>query len=430
VRVALALTILLIAASPAAADPPWTAPQDVSGAHEFVDFPSLAFARDGTGLATWTATDGVGTSATGGTFAAPLGSPARLISKTSIVSAPVLYGADRAAVVTQRPAGASTRLSIVYGSAEGRFGAPHTLAVRTNIRSVQLAGDAAGDLAVAWFEDRGVTTDRVYVAFRPHGKPFRPPILLQTGRIRSVSVAVSPRADVLVAWDARGIVRTRYKPARAALFRRTETIQSEPTYYAALRTAVAANGRAYVAWAAQLLTEGGTVGDSFYEAAVQPAGATRFRPAQLLQRVPAPQLKGGLDLAVDAAGRATVAWGATQVLAATTDAAGVFGPPQAVSPAGVPSLEAALAAAPDGRRLVAWIANPGDAGDGALAAAVAPASGPFGAADTVTTGPEARVPVAAFDAAHDRWGLAWSNRPSGEARPIATFLQASERPAG
>jgi hypothetical protein len=98
-----------------------------------------------------------------------------------------------------------------------------------------------------------------------------------------------------------------------------------------------------------------------------------------------------------------------------------------VSPAGVPSREAALAASGDGRRLVAWIANPGDAGDGALDAAVAPAGGAFGAPETVTTGPEARVPAAAFDAAHNRWGLAWSNRPNGEARPIATFLQAALR---
>jgi hypothetical protein len=240
--------------------------------------------------------------------------------------------------------------------------------------------------------------------------------------VRSVSVAVSPRGDILLAWDARGIVKARYKPARASSFRRAGAIASEPTYFARLRTAVTANGRAYVAWAAQLLTEGGDRGDGFYEAAVQPAGATRFRAAQLLERRPSSEAAGGLDLVVDDAGRATLAWGSTTVRAATTGASGVFGAAQAIAP----GLEAALAGAPDGRALVAWT-DP--SGAGAIQTAVAPAGGPFGAPETVTTGPEARVPAAAFDAAGSRWGLVWSNRPAGGTAPIRTVLQASLRPA-
>jgi hypothetical protein len=424
-RVALAILVLLAAAAPAAAAPPWSPPADVSSPHEFVDRPSLAFARDGTGLATWTAQDGVRAAATGGTFAAALGTRERLISRASVVSAPVLYGTARAVVATQRPAGAMTRLSAVFGRADGTFGKPATIAVRANIRSVQLAANAQGDVAIAWFEDRGVTDDRVYVAFRPHGKPFTPPLLEATDRVRSVSIAVSPRGDLLVAWDARGVIKARYKPARAARFRRPDAIRSEPTYFARLRTAVSGNGRAYVAWAAQLLTEGGDRGDGFYEAAVQPAGATRFRPAQLLERRPASEAVGGLDLATDDAGGATVAWGATTVRAAVARGA-AFGAPQTVAA----GLEAVLAGAPDGRALVAWIANPGDAQDGAIEAAAAPANGPFGAPETVTPGPQARLPAAAYDGAHDRWGLAWSNRPNGGTAPIRTVLQASLRPAG
>jgi hypothetical protein len=138
---------------------------------------------------------------------------------------------------------------------------------------------------------------------------------------------------------------------------------------------------------------------------------------------------GGLDLAVDDDDRATVAWGATQVRAASTGVQAVFGAPQAVAP----GLEAALAGAPDGRRLIAWIDPLGDAGDGILHAALAPSGGAFGAPETVTDGPEARVPAAAFDAAGNRWALVWSNRPAGSGGPIAqieTFLQASLRPAG
>ena len=154
---------------------------------------------------------------------------------------------------------------------------------------------------------------------------------------------------------------------------------------------------------------------------MQPAGALKFRPAQLLEQRPATETVGGLDLVVDAANGATVSWGATTVKAAITDPAASFGSPVTVAP----GLEAAMAGAPDGRALVAYIV--GSEGDGALMATIA-TNGVVAAPETVTTGPEARVPAAAYDAAGNRWGLAWSNRPNGETRPIQTVLQASLRP--
>jgi hypothetical protein len=329
----------------------------------------------------------------------------------------VLYGATRTAAARL----SGNRLSIVFGRSDGTFGAPELIADRKNIRSVVLAANAQGDLALAWFEDRGTFDDRVYIALRPHGKPFTPPLLQATDRVRSVSVAVSPKGALLLAYDARGIVKARLKPASEPLFRHVQTIQSEPTFFAKLRTAVTGNGRAYVAWAAQFLSEGGDRGEGFYEAAVQPAGTLHFRAAQLLERRPASEAVGGLDLVANDANGATVAWGATTVKAARTDASGRFGPAQTIAP----GLEAALAGAPDGRALVAWIS--GSEGDGALLAATS-TDGIFGTPETVTDGPEARVPAAAYDAATNRWGLAWSNRPNGETRPLQTFLQASVRP--
>jgi hypothetical protein len=413
-RTLLTIVALLVAATPASAQ--WSPPVNVSTAHEFVDNPTLAFSSNG--LATWVARDGVGNAATTGTYAAPLGSPERLVSRTALISPPVLYGSTRTAAARLN----GKRLSIVFGRTDGSFGPPELIADRENIRSVVLAGNAQGDLMLAWFEDRGVTTDRVYIALRPLGKPWTPPLLLATDRVRSVSAAVSPKGALLVAYDARGVIRARYKPATAPLFRHVQTIQSEPAFFARLRTAVTTNGRAYIAWAAQFLSEGGDRGDGFYEAAVQPTGALKFRPAQLLERRPSTEQAGGLDLVTNAANGATVAWGATTVKAAITDPAASFSPPVTVAP----GLEAAMAGAPDGRALVAWIANPGDAGDGALMAAIA-TNGVFGPPESVTTGPEARVPAAAYDSKNNRWGLAWSNRPNGETRPIQTFLQASLR---
>jgi len=312
-RALLSMLVFLAIAAPAQAQ--WSPPTNASSAHEFVDNPTLAFGGDGRGLATWTAQDGTGTAATRATYDAPLGSPERVVSRTALIPPPVLYGSTRTAAARLN----GNRLSIVFGRTDGSFGAPELIADRANIRSVVLAGNQQGDLALAWFEDRGVTTDRVYIAVRPHGKPWSPPLLQATDRVRSVSVAVSPKGALLLAYDARGVIKARYKPATAPLFRHVQTIQSEPTFFARLRTAVTSNGRAYIGWAAQFLSEGGDVGDGFYEVAVQPAGATKFRAAQLLEQRPNTELVGGLDLVTNDANGATVAWGATAVKAATTD---------------------------------------------------------------------------------------------------------------
>ena len=401
-RALLTIAIVLAAAAPAQAQ--WSPPQNLSSGREFVDRPTLGFGADGTRLATWTSGNE--------TFA----TPEHVVSRTNVISPPVLYGSTRTAAARLN----GKRLSVVFGRTDGSFGAPETIADRANIRSVVLAGNAQGDLALAWFEDRGVTTDRVYIAVRPHGKPWSPPLLQATDRVRSVSVAVSPKGALLLAYDARGTIKARYKPATAPLFRHVQTIQSEPAFFARLRTAVTGNGRAYIGWAAQFLSEGGDVGDGFYEVAVQPAGATKFRPAQLLEQRPATELAGGLDLVTNAANGATVAWGATTVKAATTDAAANFGAAQTVAP----GLEAALAGAPDGRALVAFVQ--GSEGAGALLTA-ASHNGVFGPPETVTSGPQARAPAAAYDAAGNRWGLVWSNPPSGSP---PTFLQTSSEPGG
>ena len=126
--------------------------------------------------------------------------------------------------------------------------------------------------------------------------------------------------------------------AAAPLFGRVQALASGPTLGARLRTAVAGNGRAYVAWAAQ----GG-----LYQAAVRTVGSGRFRDAQLLEQRPASEPVGGLDLVVDDSYRATVAWGAIAVRAATTDASATFGAAQEIAP----GTEATLASAPDG---AAW----------------------------------------------------------------------------
>jgi hypothetical protein len=345
----LTFLIALLLAAPAQAAPPWSEPVNAS-------------------------TD---------PFAVRYVPPSHLFSGT--VSRPVLYGASRAVVTVVNENG----LFVSFGRTDGKYGTAKRITARA-VSGVQLAANANGDIAVAWFEDRGVSNDRVYIAFRPAGKSFTPPILQATDRLRSVSIAVSPRADLLLAYDARGVVKTRFKRAAAPLFGRVQALESEPTLGARLRTAVTGNGRAYVAWAAQ----GG-----LYQAAVRPVGSGRFRPAQLLEQAGA---QGQLDLVVDDTNRATVAWGTTTVRTAVTDASATFGAAQDIAP----GAEAALASTPDGRRVVAWTSA------GQLFAAVAP----FSAPELVS--PATGAVTAAFDATGNRWWLVWNNQTAAY-RPAA-----------
>src|ERR1700755_1893320 len=61
---AVAATVAVAALAPAVAHAaPWSAPQTLSTAHEFVDPVDVAFAADGSGLASWTFQDGTNATA-------------------------------------------------------------------------------------------------------------------------------------------------------------------------------------------------------------------------------------------------------------------------------------------------------------------------------------------------------------------------------
>ncbi len=441
----------LALAPPVQAAAPWSVPQDLARPHTFVDAVRLTFSGRGTALSTWGWQDGVGTSGLGGvdTAARPAGAaafgPERALAgartqaqRQTVVAGPVAYASTRTIVATWRPEDAMQRrfrVAAAFGDDTGHVGSARTLAVQDGARVPLIAADAAGDAAIAWWQDRGVTNDRVWVSLRRPGGSFAAPVLLATGRVRSVAVAVSPRGDVLVAWDARGTIRTRTRRAGARSFGATQTIRSAPAYDATLRTALTARGRAYVGWTAQLLTEGGGPGPFTAEVAVRPVGATTFRPAQLLEERAAGARQAGVDLAVDGEA-ATFAWsglfaGLQRVRVASTDAAAVFGDVQDLSTAGVRSTDPSVAA-DRGRRLVTWVeAVPpaGDGGEGTVVASLATAGQAFGAAETVSALPSARIPDAGFAPDGGAPTIVWSARASGAGRvaQIRTSAQASTR---
>ena len=312
----LAFLILLIAA-PAAAAQEWSPPQPISAAGDNFR-PRTAFSPGGEQRTTWTRFSGD----RAGLFASGIG---RLSRNGDWLTAPVGFGAQSFALAWTD---ARRRRLFVRVRRQQR-----TIASGRRITSPSLAGNADGRLALAWFDDRGTSNDAVMVALRrPGGGGFGRPIRLAREKVRSVSVAVGDRGQVLVAWDAYGKVRTRLR--RGSRFGRTDTIRSFQAFNARLQTAIAGNGRAIVGWTAKFRSEGGTGGPTYQQVAVRPSGSRRFRPAQLLSRTPdAPDVEGTLRL--DVSGEPRVAW--TQedgVLSARSDAEGVFGAPEPIAPAG------------------------------------------------------------------------------------------------
>ncbi len=433
-----AALLALVLPAVAAAAPPWSASQNVSSPHLFVDPVDVTASGDGTALAWWSWQDGIGANArTGSSLASRAASSATFGSERAAPSGTVAiagYGQTRAIVLTDRAIGSPsvgrTRLQVAFGTtAAGAFGTRHTIADGPRLDRPVLAVNARGDAAIAYFQDRGVDDDRVLVSVRRAGGSFGAPFQVGHGRIRSVAVAVGPGGDILVAWDARGTIRARYRSPGATGFQPIETISSDPTYFAQIHAAVTDGGRCYLAWSAQFLSEGGSRGPVFNEVAVRPSGH-RFRAAQLLERDAETRSQEPIALAVD--GRdATVAWtgfdGANaRARVASTDPSARFGAPQDVSPAGRDGVVSDIAAA-GGTRLVVWDNGSFDANQ--VFAAVAAPGAAFGAAEAVSAAQEARTGRAILAPLPT---IVWTNRPAGSHPPggiaaVQTFAQAAPR---
>ena len=392
------LTVLLFA--PAAAHAAWSG-QDLGSAHTFVDDPSVIVSGDGGALAAWRFQQGLGNGSRAGhegasraPGAAAFGTAVGIVPSTSVnrplttVVGLEAYGASRALlalILPGRGGAPQARIGVRFGSIDGRFGRVRTIR-RTRpyrIARASLAVNARGDAALAWFEDRGVRTDRVYVALRRAGGAFGTPRRLATGRIRGVAAAIGARGQALVAWDARGVLRTRFKPRDSRGFRAADTIRSEPAFNADMHPVITPSGRAVLAWSAQFTSEGGTRGPVYFQAAARPAGARRFARARLLEAIPARDADGlgrGIDAVVDTAGVVAIAWrGAAGVRAQRGGA-----PAQTLSAPGTSAVLSDLAAGPAGRLVAVWDGGVDDL-PSIVRAAVAGAPGaPFGPPEDVS----------------------------------------------
>jgi hypothetical protein len=433
--VALACLLALALPATALADPPWSPTQNVSTPHEFVDPVDVTASGDGTALAWWMSSEGVPSRPPDYSLASrPPGAtvfgPERVAPAGAVDIAG--YAQTRAIALAAPPVAltAPTRLAVAFGSTSGTFGALRTIVVDSKVHNpARLAVNALGDAAIAYFRDLGTTNDRVMVSLRRAGGSFGAPFQVAHGRLRSVAIAVGPSGDVLVAWDAAGVIRARYRAPSSTGFQPIETIASDPTDFAQIQAAVADGGRCYLAWSAQLLTEGGSRGPVYNEVAVRPSGH-RFRAAQRLERDGSTRSQAPIAIATQ--GRdATVAWtgfdGAnSRVRVASTDPTARFGAPQDVSPAGRDGVVSDLAAG-GGTHLVVWDNGSFDANQ--VFAAVAPPGGPFGAAEAISAAQEARAGHATLAGGPT---VVWTNRPAGSHPPggsaaLQTFAQAATR---
>jgi hypothetical protein len=433
-----ALACLLALALPAAAlaDPPWSPTQNLSTPHLFVDPVQVTASGDGTALAWWRWQDGSGSNAApsasvssrppGGAFGPERAAPAGIQDIQAFARTRAVALTARAPRLT-----APTRLAVAFGRTSGTFGSERRIADERSLGGIpQLAVNANGDAAVAYFRNLGTTNDRVMVSLRRAGGSFGAPFQIAHGRIRSVAVAVGPRGDVLVAWDARGTIQARYRSPDASGFQPIETISSDPTFFAQIQAAVSESGRCYLAWSAKFRSEGGSTGPVFNEVAVRPSGH-RFRAAQLLEREPDSREPGLVALALTGTRDASVAWTGfddtnARVRVASTDPSARFGAPQDVSPAGRDGVVSDLAAA-GGTRLVVWDNGSFDANQ--VFAALAPPGAPFGAAEAVSAAQEARAGRAILAGVPT---IVWTNRPAGSHPPggltaVQTFAQAATR---
>lgn len=431
---ALLATAALAAAPSAAQAATWSPPETLSGAHTFIDDPALAIARNGRALATWRFSDlGGGTASSAASRAAgatAFGRARRVTRASETLQGIGAYGERRVLLASTRPG----RLEVRFGRTDGTLGRRVAIRRASRIAGVALAVNARGAAALAWFEDRGVRTDRVYVALRPAGRAFGAPRRLATGRIRSVTAAVGLSGDMLVAWGTRDTVRARFKPRTRSGFVRAQTIRSEDAAGAQLDAVVNGGGRAVLVWSAQRLSEGGERGPVFFQGAVKPAGANRFRPAELLERMATEAGLGRpIEAAVDQTGNVVVAWSGSdgafrRVRAAQADQSGRFTAPEEISAPGADAVLSDLAVAPFGPAIAVWDGGVEDEASVVRAAVAPTAVQPFGPPEDVSpTGQDSRFGHAAFDPRSGQPTVVYAGRPT-RSRTFAVAATRSDRP--
>jgi len=339
---------------------------------------------------------------------------------------------------------------------DGGWGGPRALsapAERAPYRAA-LAGNARGDLAVAWLRD-----EAVQVAVRPAGGPWSPPRTVSApGRVAlgpEVQVAVGPSGRVAVTWldvAASAVERSGEGYGIRGPSAATVAVGDVGGDFAdAAPVAIPGADRAFMAPAIGV-DPAGTVlvalpGGRFGGVVVAELDAVTgtLRPGSRRElRLPAvPRAIGGgssmsgPSLALGPGGDAAVAWSANGIAtAAFRPAGGGWERPRRISRRGAEAGEVRLAVGGDGRVVAAWPSvavtprpgRPGYRSRSVLAAVHEPRGGWGPASRLSGAGQLAGAPAVAVDGTGNATA-AWTvgaNRASG----VASRIDASTRPRG
>jgi hypothetical protein len=351
---------LLLAASVAAADPPWSPPSALGtgvGTGPAIATPAgnvLAFTTSDRSQPPGTASQLLRLDPATGAVRSAAGAD---LAGTAIAA----YGSDHVAVVGTSigPSGTVDPQSRVRaGTTAGASGTPalRTLSGTQNQNVAALAGDARGDVALA---TRGGRTRLIWLK-RPGTSTFSRVLTINVGSTaRDVTVAVSPDGQLLVVWEDRHEVFARHRGARGtwgAVHTLGPGVQSD------LQAAMDATGRMLVAWKSQRVDEGeaATPAVVSFATAAPGHGFGARRTIETVGQtgtgryVTAPAVR----LLVTTRDEALLAWtgfdGTHFVTRAMPVAQGHLGARQQLSPAGVDAVLGDAAVASDGRALVLW----------------------------------------------------------------------------
>ena len=435
---------------PASTAASWTAPQAVvSGSAPFGG--PLLFGGPTGELLSWShmtaaphPTEGVGEATAGPGVGAHFGSPRPLphgINGSQLVD----LGSGRVAQLILKPTGLNTSAaSVALGSTGGAFGQPLRASGSVFSGKASLAGDARGDLLLAWISADGHGGQRrVWVSIRSAGKGFTAPQLLNgSADAEQVQAGVGARGTMAIAFASKEPherMFARVRPAGGGWGPQQNIGPAAEGHENDVSIFVTARGEAVVAWYHTQLCEGGCESPGYVDVALQPAHARRFAPTQLLWRSAYGLFGGGYAPALAAApgGRPLVAFlvrvgsaGATTAPLAPTDvmiatpSGSHYGRPHAISPSGQQQADVAAAAGPHGV-LVTWLAPEPLHYGGPVVAAVGDLGGHFGPPEQISPDEEALKAVPVYNPTGRwpantvaPWTVAWTGRqyhePSSE----------------
>jgi hypothetical protein len=448
---AMAAVLVLAACFAPGARANWLAPVTVSAPHDQIDDLQLTSGAPGD-LVSWNYWDlirGKGTFTTPGSgyALAPAGGAfgaERRLAPSNANAAMVDLGAGRLARLMLMPSGANTsRPMVVLGGVAGDFGSPMSIpGASVFVGRASLAGNARGELLLAWIAaDRNGGQRTVWASVRAPGGHFGRPRLISGGEDpEQVSAAAGPQGDLVIAFPSkrgRMLARVRRHGRRWGALENlgagARGSENDVTPF------VGADGRVVLAWYDTQLCEGGCESPGFTRVAVKPPGASRFRPARLLERDPlgltgAPSGTSLAPIVLSVHGQAPMVLflgaaatpsGLPPVSSAVVEAAypsGLgFAAPQSISATDQLASDIAAAASPSGA-IVTWISEqpPGYDSGNVFAATRLPTTGRFGPPEQISPSEHVLSALPTFNLSghwpqnSPPWSVAWASRPEGE----------------